>query len=212
MDVELIQRYLKSSSAHQVFLAAVVVQEWAKDVDAQQPGHSVSLGVTDGHAQEIAKTLVSLVEGPSKATYREMSALFKQLHSDCTGLVASFASEGKIPKERLPRVPSKIDPLGKDTNSFTLEMAQMIIETTFDQLVKMLSKSISAQALPALTKRRYKAMASYGFFVTSKERYDVKVSTAVCGALIALRVMPAKFGPVVKSVMDGVKVRISERM
>jgi TATA-binding protein-associated factor len=212
MDVELIQRYLQSSSAHQVFLAAVVVQEWAKDVDAQRPGASVSLGSTNGQAQEIANTLVSLVEGPPRAIYREMSALFRQLHSDCIGLVSAFATEGKIPKEKLPRVPSKIDPLGKDSDSFTLEMAQMIVETTFDQLVKLLSKSISAQALPALTKRRYKAMASYGYFVTSKERYDVQVSTAVCGALIALRVMPAKFGPVVKSVMDGVKVRNWESM
>lgn len=205
-DVELIQRYLKSTSAHQIFLASVIVQEWAKDVGSQSDGEPVSLGRTSEMGEEIAQTLVQLVEAPPKSTYREMTTLLRQVQAECQGLLGAFVSEGRVPKEKIPTIPSQIDPTGKSAKAFSLDTAQSVIGPHFDALSKLLSKQMAPKALPGLTTRQRKVMASLGYFMVMKERYDVQVSTAVCGALIALRVMPSKFGPVVKSVMDGVKV------
>lgn len=156
--------------------------------------------------QAIVQTLIELAESPPKSTYREMTTLLRQIQAECQNLLSAFATEGRISKDKIPSIPSHVDATGKSSTSFSLDTAQQVIGPHFDALSRSLSKQMSAKALPGLTSRQRKVMASIGYFMVMKERYDVQVSTAVCGALIAMRVMPSKFGPVVKSVMDGVKV------
>jgi TATA-binding protein-associated factor len=50
-------------------------------------------------------------------------------------------------------------------------------------------------------------MISVGKYGVMKERYDTQVMAGVGGALVALQTLPAKIGPVVKAIMDSIKVR-----
>lgn len=197
---------MKSASAHQIFLASVIIQEWAKEVDDSSDGTSRALGVDDEDGQVLAGILVSIVESPPPSTYHEMTLFLRRLQTECQALLNAFVTDGGVNKDKIPSLPTKIDPLNTSQLVFSLATAQMAIGPHFEALSKLITKSKAKTGRPALIDRQRKVMASMGYYGVMKERYDVQVSTAVCGALIALRVMPAKFGPVVKSVMDGVKV------
>lgn len=204
----MLQNCLKSASAHKIFLASVIVQEWAINMDGQQEGELVCLGKNDKDGTALAATLIEFVEKPPPATYHEMSVILQRIQAECQALLTAFAMEGKVSKDKIPTLPTQVDPLSSSASVFSLKTAQSAVGPHFDALSKLVKPAVKATVLPSLQGRQRKIMASIGFFSIMKERYDVQVSTAVCGALIALRVMPAKFGPVVKSVMDGVRVSL----
>ncbi|KAL7421578.1 TATA-binding protein-associated factor mot1 [Cryptotrichosporon argae] len=60
-------------------------------------------------------------------------------------------------------------------------------------------------SIAALGDRRRKILASVGFYDLAKERYDVQVTAAIAGALLARQTLPVKLGGVIKAVMDAVK-------
>lgn len=135
-----------------------------------------------------------------------MSIILQRVQSECQALLTAFAVEGKVSKDKIPTLPTQVNPLSSSPAFFSLTTAQTAIGPHFDALSKLVKAAVRSTALPSLQGRQRKIMASIGYYSIMKERYDVQVSTAVCGALIALRVMPTKFGPVVKSVMDGIRV------
>jgi TATA-binding protein-associated factor len=203
-DLRLLRKYLGSGSAHQAFLAATVIQEWAADVDARSDTPT-ALGQTND-AKPLADLLVSAIEGPPPATYVEMTTILSRIASECQALLSAFAVEGKVSKDKIPTLPKRVDPLSASSATFSLVTAQTAIGAHFDALAGLLGKNAQKTVLPSLKDRQRKVMGSIGYFAVMKERYDVQVSAAIAGALVALRVMPSKFGPVIKSVMDSIKV------
>ena len=209
-DVELLEKYLISDSAHQIFLASVILQEWAVAEDEDSPEKLQCLGKDIEEMANLVEILIRFIESPPPATYREMTVMLNKIHTECHALLNAFTVEGKISKDKIPTLPNKVDPLSQSINVFSLATSHHATGEQFDALVQMLSKngnkSVLKTVLPSLEDRRRKVMSSIGHYSMMKERYDVQVSAAVAGALIALRVMPSKFGPVIKSVMDGIKV------
>jgi len=137
-----------------------------------------------------------------------MGLLLNRLHSECQALLTGFNVEGKIAKDKIPALPKRVDAASKSYNAFSVSTAQLAVGQHFETLAALLSKSTPKTVLPSLQDRRKMVISSIGYFSVMKERYDVQVSSAVAGALIALRVMPPRIGTVIKSVMDSVKVRI----
>ncbi|WVQ99889.1 hypothetical protein IAU59_007032 [Kwoniella sp. CBS 9459] len=205
-DDELLQAYLSSASAHQVFMASLIIQEWALRRD--------KLALDAQAGLEAAEPLVNLlkerIESPAPATYHEMSVLLQRIHSECYALLNAFVVEGKVSKDRIPTLPSRIDPLSTATDVFSLATAQLAIFSHFDALAKLLTKPAQKNALPSLQDRQRKIMGSIGYFSVMKDRYDTQVMAGVASALVALRVMPSKLGPVIKSLMDAVKKEENE--
>ncbi|GMK58346.1 hypothetical protein CspeluHIS016_0503780 [Cutaneotrichosporon spelunceum] len=191
-DISLIKQYLASACAHQIFIAATIVHEWA--LDNQESARSSGID---------ANVLPLL--GP-RATYTEMSTMLTRVHAEVRGLFSAFTTEGKVKKDRIPDLPSHVDPLG-GANAFTLDTARRAVGPTFEALAVLVK---AKAALANLRDRQKKVLASVGFFGAMKERLDVQVSAGVAGALIALGSMPPKLGPVVKAVMDAIKKEESE--
>lgn len=189
-DLAIIRRYLGSSNAHQVFLAATVIREWAlKDRQA-------------AFDTDLASSLIPLLSPP--ATYDEMSTMLQRVYEEVRSLFSAFTTEGKVKRDRIPDLPSRVDPLG-GADAFTLDTARRAVGPTFDALTKLLRGTHAKSALASLKDRQRKALASIGYFSAMKEKLDVQRGAGVASALIALQVMPPKLGPVVKAVMDGVK-------
>lgn len=204
-DVGLLRKAISSRSAHKIWLASVIVEEWAKRVDSERAGEVQALGKTDEAGQQLAEVLVKFVESGPPGTYDEQTMILRRIMSECQALFNAFAVEGKVPKAKIPTLPSKVDPLDTSDKVFTIQTAQMVVGPHFDALAQSLGKN-GAKMLPSLQDRQKKVMISMGYLASMRDRLDVQVFSAVCGALIGLRVMPPKFGPVVKSVMDGVEV------
>lgn len=191
-DVRLIKQYLTSVCAHQIFIGSTVVREWA--LDSQQ----------SARASGIDADIMPLLA--PKATYTEMSTMLTRVHAEVRALFSAFTTEGKVKKDRIPDLPSHVDPLGGG-NAFTLDTARRAIGPTFEALTGMVK---AKAAIANLRDRQKKVLASVGFFGAMKDRLDVQVAAGVAGALIALGTMPPKLGPVVKAVMDAIKKEESE--
>ena len=204
-DVGLLRKAIMSRSAHKIWLASVIIEEWAKRVDGEAEGQLQALGKTDEAGQQLADVLVKFVESGPPGTYDEQTMILRRIMSECQALFNAFAVEGKVPKAKIPTLPAKVDPLDASDKVFTIHTAQMAVGPHFDALAQSLGKN-AAKMLPSLQDRQRKVMISMGYLASMRERLDVQVFSAVCGALFGLRVMPPKFGPVVKSVMDGVEV------
>ena len=197
-DVDL-KLYLSSGSAHQIFLASVIIQEWAGNLDRAS-------GDDDIKTDDLSNHLVSVLTSPP-ATYDEMNMLLSDLYSRCQALMDAFNIEGKVAKAKIPKLPRRVDALSKSKDGFSLATAQLAIGQHFDMLVNLVSKSVKEIVTRSLQDRRRSILSWIGHFSIMKERYDVQISAAVAGALIALRVMPPKLGPVIKGIMDAIKVR-----
>lgn len=171
--------------------------------------HSTSTSPLPSHdaaAKEFTDILVKRIESRPPATYTEMTLILTRIASECQALLTAFNVEGKVSKDRVPSIPKRVDPLSNSSDVFSLASAQSVVGPTFDALSRLLTKNATKTVLPSLEDRRRKVIGSIGYFSVMKERYDVQVDSAIAGALIALRTMPAKFGPVIKAVMESVKV------
>lgn len=189
-------------------MASSIIVEWSRFVDEASPESSnVALGSNDPIGKAMTTILLGHFERAAPPTYSEMTFLLRKVHGECHALLTSFALEGKVSKDRIPTLASKIDPLGSTSDTFTLATAQLTVTKHFDALAGLLSKHAAKHVLPSLKDRRNKVMVSIGRYGVMKERYDVQVMAGVGAALVALRVLPAKIGPVVKAIMDSVKVR-----
>ncbi|WVQ74752.1 hypothetical protein IAR50_004357 [Cryptococcus sp. DSM 104548] len=205
-DVDLLRQYLSSSSAHQTFIASVIVQEWAIDSESRiTDASSFSLASTSPDAQSLSAIVIDRVSAPPPSTYHEMTIILHRIHSECVAMFSAFNIEGKLGKDKVPVLPKRIDPTSDAPDVFSIETAQEAITSTFDATVLKLSKAAQKKAVPTLEERRNKVMASIGYFSIQKVKYDYQVSAALAGALVALKIMPPKFGPVIKSLMDGVR-------
>ncbi|TYJ54026.1 hypothetical protein B9479_005360 [Cryptococcus floricola] len=210
-DVNLLRQYLSSSSAHQTFIASVIVQEWAIDCESRITDvSSFSLASTNPDAQSLSAIVIDRVSAPPPSTYHEMTIILHRIHSECVAMFSAFNIEGKLGKDKVPVLPKRIDPTSDAPDVFSIETAQEAITSTFDETVTKLSKAAQKRVLPALEERRNKVMASIGYFSIQKVKYDYQVSAALAGALVALKIMPPKFGPVIKSLMDGVRYEENE--
>ena len=194
----LLKSYLASPSAHQVYMASSIITEWfAIDVNVER---------SDPLAAEVLPLLLPHFEMPRPATYSEMNALLKRIQIDCQGLMTAFNTEGKVSKDRIPTIPTTVDSIGSSADTFSLATAQTVISSHFDALSKLLSKHASKNVLPNLKERQMRIMISVGKYGVMKERYDTQVMAGIGGALVALQSLPAKIGPVVKAIMDSIKV------
>lgn len=198
---------LGAGSALQMTLSAVIIQEWASAGNAKTADSSVSLGTTNDKGQQLTKKLLDIIQSPPQGTYREMDIILQGIRNECQNLLNAFSTEGKVSKDKVPELPIKVTASSAKGAAFTLVTAQRAVGEHFDKLSTLLSKHSAKLVLPSLRDRQRKVMASIGYFGIMKERYDVMVFAAVAGALVALRVMPPKFGPVIKATMDSVKVR-----
>ncbi|KAK8854899.1 hypothetical protein IAR55_003638 [Kwoniella newhampshirensis] len=208
-DVDLLRQYLHSASAHQVLIASVVLQEWAYDTSLKHPT-DYSLGISNDNAKSLSVILIERIESSAPPTYHEMSVILQQIHAECHALLNAFAVEGKVAKDRIPSLPKRVDPLSTSSDVFSLATAQLAVGAQFNALSGLLSKTATKTALPSLKDRQRKVMGSIGYFSVMKERYDVQVMAGISGALVAMKVMPAKLGPVIKSLMDAVKKEENE--
>ncbi|ORX38663.1 hypothetical protein BD324DRAFT_645173 [Kockovaella imperatae] len=211
-DMTFLQRYLGSNSAHQTFMATVIIQEWVAQITAgyvksETNGHeikdeikleesAVSTVFDIETARPLVNVLIARIEAPPPSTYYEMDVNLQRIHKECQALLNAFHVEAKVPKAKIPALPLK---------GFTLATAQNVVTEHVDLLSRTLSTPLAKTILPGLKDRQRKVMGSIGFSSIMKERYDIMVAAGVAGALISIGQMPTKIGPVIKAVMDGVR-------
>jgi TATA-binding protein-associated factor len=190
-------------------MASTILSIWAEQIykssRAMDPDFETP-EQRDPTFNEISAKLISLMERGPPPTYAEMGTLLKRIQADCQALLNAFKEIGRVSKDRIPELPKQINPLKTTADFFSLNTAHTAVTTHFNALSKLLPKGSAKTTLPQIQEKQRKVLASIGRYSVMKERYDVQVSSGVAGALVSMKVMPPKIGPIVKAIMESIKV------
>ena len=193
----LLQNGLASDAAFRRFLSATIIEEWATAVHSSDPGSA--LPQASPLAARLVQALHALIAAESPATWSEMGSILERLQADCKALYAAFGQQGKVPADQLPTVPS----------SFSIQHAQQAA-SSFPVLQSLMGKSVRKNVLPGLEERQRKIVSAIGYYEATKAKHDRQVFAALGGAIVAMRVIPAKLTPVIRSITNSIKVSTAD--
>lgn len=196
--------YVDSSSMLQKSLGAIVSEEWAR-------GHeeifkpSIPLVGSSALAKEISHKTLSWLQGNPPPAYHEMAYALSRIHTECTALLQLFNTECKLPMSSIPFLGSEIDITGIRPNCFTVETAQQAVNTHYTRLRDSLGRTKKKEQA-VIAEKRITVVASIERYLEIKAQYDVRVSATFAAAFVAFKDTPDKVSPVVKGIMNGIKV------
>lgn len=195
-----------TASALQMCLSAVIAQEWAESsASTSLAGSNAALHEDSEVAAGFGKILIRFLESPAPSTYSEMVVMLQRVQLESQGLYNSFGKEAKLPKAKIPELPTTVDPLGQMSNAFTVDMAKEVAGSGYESLVAQLGPKARKTSMAGLEQRRMKLIASIGFYTTVKSKQDTQVFASVAAAVISLKLLPSKLNPVIRSIMNSVK-------
>jgi TATA-binding protein-associated factor len=195
--------YLQSTSMLQKFLAALVSEEWARAYDTTSP--TALIIETFPLAAELSTMCLAWLQGTPPIAYHEMAFTLHRIHSECAALLRCFATDCKIPISLIPHLGDEIDITGTKPNSFTIETAEEAVGPMYMKLKDGLGRT-KKRELGVIAEKRQKVVVSIEQYSEVKAQHDTRVSAAFAAAFVAFRSTPDKVSPVVKGIMNGIKV------
>ncbi|CAG8553691.1 13638_t:CDS:10, partial [Dentiscutata heterogama] len=213
---EIIISCLSSSWASNKQLAAVITEEWARSI-VEKEGYDIhtSLLNVSPLTLKLSNHMISILESEPPKFYSELIPILRRIRGECQALLNTFVSVGKIDSAIIPALPSHV--LGEVIQSdvlfplFSIETAEEISTTTFNNLLAQVTgvggKSTQARTdeRQALNDRQRRVVSSIGCYESTKQENDIVVFAAIAGAVVALRTLPPKLNPVVRSIMNSIK-------
>jgi len=188
----------------QKFLAAIIAEEWARNHGEKFKGQG-DLIATSSLAQELAAKTLVFLQGKPPLGYYEMKLSLGRIHADCTSLLQMFSTDCKLPMSSIPTLYSEIDITGTRDKVFTIDKAQEAIGSIYNNLKNRLGRTRKKELL-VMGEKRNNIAASIERYAEVKMQYDTRVSAAFAAAFVAFKSTPDKVSPVVKGIMNGIKV------
>lgn len=199
--------YIDSTSMLQKVLSAIISEEWAREHSSRVQTDSPLLIDSSHLAKEISSRTLAWLQGNPPAAYHEMAFALARIHVDSVSLLHSFATDCKLPISSIPFLGTEIDITGINPDRFTIETAQEAIGPRYNQLKGMLGRT-KKRELAVIEEKRTVVSASIDRYLEVKNQHEIRVAAAFAAAFVALRSTPDKVSPVVKGIMNGIKVRI----
>lgn len=190
----------------QKFLTAIVAEEWAREFDIATPPPAPPLIETSSLAKDLSTRTLAWLQGSPPAAYHEMAYTLHRIHSDCVALLHSFAADCKLPISSIPFLGHEIDITGEKPGSFTIETAQSAAGSMYTRLKDSLGRT-KKRELTVIGEKRNAVLASIERYIEVKSQHDIRVSAAFAAVFVAFKSTPDKVSPVVKGIMNGLKVR-----
>ena len=204
----LLTHYAKSSSVLQRVLTAIITEQWAReseDADSTAP----PLIESSQLARSMAELALEVLQAEPPPAYYEMGAALHTLSVECRSLLDGFHRDCKIPAGSIPQLAAHIDLSGEDANAFTLVTAEATVGQIFQSLKTSLGRT-QKKPLAILEEKRRAVAANIERYKTAKtSEHDVRVAAAFAAAFVALRGTPNKVSPIVKGIMNGIKVIVA---
>jgi TATA-binding protein-associated factor len=191
----------------QKFLTAVIAEEWAKEYMEKSQTKAPLLLESSNLAQEITKRTLAWLQGKPPPAYHEMAFALSRIHADCIALLQMFATDCKLPMSSIPFLGKEIDISGTVPGRFTIETAQNAVGNMYTRLKDSLGRTRKKE-LAIIAEKRNAILASIDRYNEIKTQHDIRISAAFAAAFVAFKSTPDKVSPVVKGIMNGIKVGI----
>jgi TATA-binding protein-associated factor len=190
----------------QKVLAAIVIEEWAKHYGAEPSTlKRLPLIEVSALAREMSNRTLTWLQSEPPTAYHEMAFTLARIHGECTNLLHSFAFDCKIPWAEIPTLGTDIDLTGSKEGGFSLASAESAVEQDYAKLRDRLGKS-KKRELAVIAEKRKTVISSIERYKEVKTQHDIRVCGAFAAAYVALKDTPDKVSPIVKGVMNGIKV------
>lgn len=204
----ILMHYIDSPSMLQKFLAAVITEEWARENESRSTPNSPLLIDSSPLAKELSEKILAFLQTDAPAAYHEMAFTLSRLHGECYNLLQSFAYDCKLPISSIPQLGTEIDITGARSDCFTIRTAEAAVGDMFNRLKDALGRT-KKKELAIIKEKRNHVVTNIERYGEVKAQYDVRVSAAFAAAFVALKATPDKVSPIVKGIMNGIKVRIA---
>ena len=194
----LLSAYLTSASSHQIAFTCIVIEDWAAS------NSSASLSQTSPLIARLSPLILTALESDAATIYSETSEYLSQIHTLCFQVLSIYKNKGQVPAERIPDI-------SVSNQDFTLDRASSVVGgKEFDALNTLLTEKGRAAAQSLLDELRQRIQIQIARTEALKEAQDVQVYSAIAGAVVAIRVLPAKMNPLIRSAMNGLKFEVNE--
>lgn len=162
-------------------------------------------------ALDISSEILNFLQSEPPTAYREMALSLAHILGECTALLQAFLHVCKVPAKLVPQLGTAMDVKGIQEGAFTIEMAQRDVGPVFTRLKESLGRTEKKELITQHDKK-LGLEASILHYRDVKNQHDIRVSAAFVSAFVALKVVPEKVSPIVKGIMNGVKVIDSQNL
>lgn len=198
--------YVDSSSMLQKVLAAIIVEEWAKHYEADlSTSKRLPLMEASTLAREMSNRTLAWLQTEPPTAYHEMAFALARIHGECSHLLQSFTFDCKVPWAEIPTLGTEIDLTGSKQGGFSLASAEAAVEEDYFKLKERVGKA-KKRELVVISEKRKTVLSSIERYKEIKTQHDIRVCAAFAAAYVALKSTPDKVSPIVKGVMNGIKV------
>ncbi|KZO97896.1 SNF2 superfamily chromatin remodeling protein [Calocera viscosa TUFC12733] len=193
----LLDHYVKSPSALQRTMSAIIIEEWARFSDASS---TCGAPLTDSSlVTSLGAQLLNVLETGPLSAYYEMTIDLSRLRTESQALLDAFRKDPKIPKEKVP----VLSPAHSTEEPFTADTVHDILGPKFESLKPFMLRK--KKDLAALEDKRQLLAANLSRYTARKEEFDVRLLASAGSAAVAIGVVPSRLNPLIRSLVNGVK-------
>ncbi|KAI5864564.1 hypothetical protein GGS23DRAFT_453185 [Durotheca rogersii] len=193
---------LTSSYASTQLAACMVIDEYARNCVS-------SPADVPRYVDELQK----IIDFDRPYQYRDLVSYVQRVRSQCQQLVNLFRDHGKVPQHKLPVLAVVVQGEAEaGPGAFSLVNAEKCVGDDFERLKKTMAPAQRLIASQQLGDARAEAVSAIEEAKSFKDTRDVRIKAAAACALIAMKVLPKKPSPLIKAIMDSIKLEESQRL
>ena len=195
-------KQLKSPHATPCLFGAMVIQEYATTLLLR------GISIPDNAVSTFYDSLMNIVLGPdSLPFFRELVPMLKSVRTSCLQLLDAFLSHGMLLPTKIPDVPIVVQgEVDAGPGAFSLESAEKIVGETYDRLMKALSATYRLSANRILEDSKHRVEVAISELKATLTTRSTSIFSVCSGAILALGGVPKKLNPIIRSLMDSVKL------
>jgi len=182
--------------------SCIVVDEFARNSN-----------VAEIDSARYVQELQRMVEGERPAQYQDLVNYLQRVRSQCSQLLNLFRDHGKIAAHKLPALAVLVQgEADAGPNAFSLANAEKVVGEDYDKLKRIMAPAQRITASQQLNEARLATVATMEETRTVKDSRDVRIKAAAACALIAMKVLPKKPSPLIKGIMDSIKLEENQQV
>ncbi|KAI9166802.1 TBP associated factor [Paramyrothecium foliicola] len=193
-DALLVPGFTSAYSSTQL-TACLVVDEYAKNCQA--------VGDTSRYTDHMQR----IVELDRPSSYRDLVSFVQRVRSQCQQLIHLFRDHGKVSHSKLPILPVVVQGEAEaGPSAFSIATAEKCIGDDYEKLKKAMAPGQRLIASQQLAEAREVTRTAIEEAKAVKDSRDARIKAGAACAMVAMNVLPKKPSPLIKGIMDSVKL------
>ncbi|KAL7626668.1 TATA-binding protein-associated factor mot1 [Parahypoxylon ruwenzoriense] len=193
---------LTSSYSSTQLAACIAIDEYARNCVSSRID-------TPRYVEELQK----MIDSDRPSQYRDLVSYIQRVRSQCQQLMNLFRDHGKVPQHKLPSLAVVVQGEAEaGPGAFSLTNADKCVNDDYDRLKRSMAPAQRLIASQQLNDSRVEAVSAIEDARSIKDTRDIRIKAAAACALIAMKVLPKKPSPLIKAIMDSIKLEESQQL